>query len=389
MSNDVVELLQQLIAINSVNSHVGGAFNSEYDLHIFIEKWAKLNGFSVERLPIGSQESGPNFNLLLTYEVAPNAPWLLFESHSDTVGVGGMTIEPFVPTILDGKLYGRGACDTKASGAAMLCALREYADSGVRSHNVAVLFVTEEEISKTGVNNFVKNQLPLLSWKPQGVVVGEPTNCELVVAHNGVIRWKIAMNGVAAHSSSPSLGKSAISKMAKLLLVFEKQYCQKLDLSHPLTGKAACSINMIEGGTSVNIIPARCEVAIDRRVLPGEVVSQIIRDYTKIIDDIVERDGAMDVEILPAFIDRALDPETNREFSSYVSEVLEGLDFEATPRGVGYGTDASTYSHAKIPAIVLGPGSIDQAHTRDEWVEISQVQKAQGIYLQIMKTGPR
>ncbi|MBC7464237.1 MAG: M20/M25/M40 family metallo-hydrolase [Actinobacteria bacterium] len=385
MAEDIVQLLQRLIAIDSVNSHLGGKANAEFALHVFLESWAKSAGFITTRLPIGSQSEGPNFNLLITYEVSEHAPWLLFESHSDTVGIDGMKIDPFASLISEGKLHGRGACDTKGSGAAMLCALVEYTALHSHSQNIAVLFVTEEEISKSGVNAFVTKQLPGLSWVPRGVIVGEPTNCELVVAHNGVIRWKVAVKGLAAHSSNPSLGKSAISKMAKLLLVFEKQYCEKLDLVHPLTGRAACSVNVISGGDSVNIIPAHCEVTIDRRVLPGEISSQIIRDYSKVINDIAARDGDMEVEIQLAFIDRALDPLTNRELASKVSEVLDSLGFHSAERGVGYGTDASTYSYANIPAIVLGPGSIEQAHTSDEWVDISELHKAQAIYLELMR----
>lgn len=385
MVEEVVGLLQQLIAIESVNAHIGGAPNSEYDLHVFVEAWARAAGFSTERLPIGSQEDGPNFNLLITHEIATGAPWLLFESHSDTVGIGGMTISPFAPVIKEGRVYGRGACDTKGSAAAMLCALREYPSSTSKWYNIALLLVTEEEVSKAGVNAFVSLQLPRLQWRPSGVVVGEPTKCELVVAHNGVIRWKVVTHGVAAHSSNPALGNSAISTMAELVLAFEKEYCDLLTATHPLTGKAACSVNVINGGTSVNIIPARCEIEIDRRVLPGEIISEIIREYSNVINSIAARYPEMEAEILPAFIDRALDPQTNQDFAAQVGQVLTDLEFSSTPRGVGYGTDASTYSRANIPAIVLGPGSIEQAHTRDEWIEISELHIAQKIYLGIMK----
>lgn len=385
MAQGVVDLLQQLVAINSVNSLLSGKVNAEYQLHEFLENWAKSTGFATTRLFLGSQDEGPNFNLLITHQVSEEAPWLLFESHSDTVDIEGMTIDPFKSFISEDKLYARGACDTKASGAAMLSALVDYAATAEQSQNIAILFVTEEEISKTGVNAFVKNQLPQLAWMPKGVIVGEPTNCELVVAHNGVIRWKVSVSGVAAHSSNPNLGKSAISKMAKLLLVFEKQYCQKLELAHPLTGRAACSVNVIAGGTSVNIIPAYCEVTIDRRVLPGENPSEIIEEYSRVINEIAARDGDMSVEIQPAFIDGALDPQTNRDLASKISEVLANMGYVSAERGVGYGTDASTYSYANIPAVVLGPGSIDQAHTSDEWISISQLHKAQEIYLELMR----
>ena len=378
----VVELLSQLTSFNSVNKHLGGASNSELNMHLFIEKWVQSAGLETERLAIDSQ----NFNLLITHMVAPDAPWLMFEAHSDTVGIKGMSIDPFKAVIKDGKIFGRGVCDTKGSGAAMLWALQEYTTCANRFQNIAILFVTDEEVSKTGANTFVTKHLPDISWRPLGVVVGEPSNCEMIVAHNGVIRWRVATSGAAAHSSNPSLGRSAISAMSKIILAFEKEYCEKLNLFHELTGKAACSINTVGGGTSVNIIPSHCEVQIDRRVLPGEVASEVIKEYTRVLNQIAAEDPNIELEILPPFIDRALDPEVGKEFAAKIASVLESLNYASTPHGVGYGTDASTYSHHKIPTIVLGPGSIEQAHTRDEWLLISELNKAVEIYGAIMRT---
>ena len=378
----VVALLEELVSFNSVNRNLGGTSNPEVDMHLFIEKWARSAGFETERLAIDSE----NFNLLITHRLSADAPWILFEAHSDTVGIEGMIVEPFKAVIKNGKIFGRGVCDTKGSGAAMLWALQEYSTGAHQFQNIAILFVTDEEVSKTGANTFVAKHLPDISWRPLGVVVGEPSNCEMIVAHNGVIRWRVATSGIAAHSSNPSLGQSAISAMSKVILAFEKQYCEKLNLFHDLTGKAACSINTIGGGTSVNIIPSHCEVQIDRRVLPGEVASEVIKEYTRVLNEIAAEDPNIELEILPPFIDRALDPEIGKEFAAKIASVLESLNYASTPCGVGYGTDASTYSHRKIPTIVLGPGSIEQAHTRDEWLLISELEKAVEIYGAIMRT---
>nr|MSZ90862.1 M20/M25/M40 family metallo-hydrolase [Actinomycetota bacterium] len=214
--------------------------------------------------------------------------------------------------------------------------------------------------------------------------VGEPTLCQPVVAHNGVIRWKVSTQGVAAHSSNPSNGQSAISAMSKLILEFEKEYCSKISLTHPLTGQAACSVNTISGGTAVNIIPNFCEIEIDRRTLPGEDSEQVLKDMKAVLDSISLRDPTILIGTSTPFIDYPLDPIVNHGFAMQISQILIGMGLSSEQSGAGYGTDASTYSIAGIPAVVIGPGSINQAHTKDEWLEIAELDKSVLIYKQIM-----
>jgi acetylornithine deacetylase len=296
-----------------------------------------------------------------------------------------MTVSPFHGQVKDGLMYGRGTCDTKGSGAGMLWALKDYMQLPTCPNNIAVLFVTDEEVKKTGATAFVHTQLADLDWKPTGVIVGEPTLCQPVVAHNGVIRWKIHTQGIAAHSSNPSLGQSAISAMATLVLEFEKEYCSKLSLIDPLTGQAACSINTISGGSSVNIIPEFCEIEIDRRTLPGEDSEQVLKEIEAVLELIALRNPTIRIGKSTPFIDFQLDPTVNRDFASHISKILTDMGFSGEHSGAGYGTDASTYSIAGIPAIVIGPGSINQAHTKDEWLEIAELEKSVLVYLQIMR----
>jgi acetylornithine deacetylase/succinyl-diaminopimelate desuccinylase-like protein len=267
-----------------------------------------------------------------------------------------------------------------------LWALGDYAQQSIKANNIALLFVTDEESSKTGATAFAHFQLSNLAWKPLGIFVGEPTSCKPVVAHNGVIRWKIRTKGLAAHSSDPSKGISAISAMSKLIVEFEREYCSKISLNHPLTGIAACSINTISGGLAVNIIPNTCEIEIDRRTLPDEDSAQVLLEMKGILDAIAQRDQSIVIETSPPFIDHQLDPNINHKIATRVSQILTDMGLSGSPSGVGYGTDASTYSAVGIPALVLGPGNIEQAHTMDEWLEIDELEKAVRVYLQIMKS---
>ena len=384
--NDVLDLLAKMISFDTVNEYTSGVDFPERTMMEYLEEIAKGWGLETNRLPIPASALAASYNLLITYEVSKTAQWLVFESHADTVSVDGMTVNPFQGLIKDGVIYGRGACDTKGSGAGMLWALKEYMELSTCANNIAVLFVTDEEATKTGTTAFVQTQLEHLDWTPTGVIVGEPTLCQPVVAHNGVIRWKVSTQGVAAHSSNPSNGQSAISAMSKLILEFEKEYCSKISLTHPLTGQAACSVNTISGGTAVNIIPNFCEIEIDRRTLPGEDSEQVLKDMKAVLDSISLRDPTILIGTSTPFVDYQLDPTVNREFALQISEILIEMGLSGEQSGAGYGTDASTYSKAGIPAVVIGPGSINQAHTKDEWLEIAELNKSVSVYKQIMKS---
>jgi acetylornithine deacetylase len=384
--NDVLDLLAKMISFDTVNEYTSGVDFPERTMMEYLEEIAKGWGLETSRLPIPASALAASYNLLITYEVSKTAQWLVFESHADTVSVDGMTVNPFQGLIKDGVIYGRGACDTKGSGAGMLWALKEYMQLSSRPNNIEVLFVTDEEATKTGTTAFVQTQLEHLDWTPTGVIVGEPTLCQPVVAHNGVIRWKVSTQGVAAHSSNPSNGQSAISAMSKLILEFEKEYCSKISLTHPLTGQAACSVNTISGGTAVNIIPNFCEIEIDRRTLPGEDSEQVLKDMKAVLDSISLRDPTILIGTSTPFVDYQLDPTVNREFALQISEILIEMGLSGEQSGAGYGTDASTYSKAGIPAVVIGPGSINQAHTKDEWLEIAELNKSVSVYKQIMKS---
>lgn len=384
--NDVLDLLAKMISFDTVNEYTSGVDFPERTMMEYLEEIAKGWGLETSRLPIPASALAASYNLLITYEVSKTAQWLVFESHADTVSVDGMTVNPFQGLIKDGVIYGRGACDTKGSGAGMLWALKEYMELSTCANNIAVLFVTDEEATKTGTTAFVQTQLEHLDWTPTGVIVGEPTLCQPVVAHNGVIRWKVSTQGVAAHSSNPSNGQSAISAMSKLILEFEREYCSKISLTHPLTGQAACSINTISGGTAVNIIPNFCEIEIDRRTLPGEDSEQVLKDMKAVLDSISLRDPTILIGTSTPFVDYQLDPTVNRDFALQISEILIEMGLSGEQSGAGYGTDASTYSKAGIPAVVIGPGSINQAHTKDEWLEIAELEKSVSVYKQIMKS---
>ncbi|MBD14312.1 MAG: acetylornithine deacetylase [Planctomycetaceae bacterium] len=383
--NSCEDLLTQMVSFDTVNHRgdVSGSDGTEAALLAYLEHVANQWGLATQRLPIDDYDS----NLLVSSTWVPGAPTILFDSHMDTVSVDGMTIEPFAGRIHQERIFGRGACDTKGSGAAMLWALKRFCQQSEPTGppaNIAILFNVDEEISMKGVVAFVRQQMAKLDWQPNAVIVGEPTEMQMVTATGGIARWSIHTHGVAVHSSQPAKGRSAISAMMRVIEAVENDYIPSLDTEHPLVGKAQCSINLISGGTQINVIPDTCEIRIDRRLVPGEDPLQVLPAVETHLDRLRAGPEHLEIEQDTPFLDTPLEPSLSQQFSNQVGELLQQNDLSPQAIGVSYGTNASKYPEAGIPAIVLGPGSIEQAHTVDEWITLEQLELGQKIYFDLM-----
>jgi acetylornithine deacetylase len=297
-----------------------------------------------------------------------------------------MTIPPFVPAIADGRLCGRGSCDTKASGACMLWELAAAHREGVLANPTALVFTVDEEVGKLGIETFAQKQLPVLGWKPALALVGEPTLLAPVVAHNGSVRWKIRTRGIPAHSSDPSLGRSAISDMVHVIRELEENYIPALNASHPLTGKAQASINQIHGGRQANVIPDSCEIVIDRRTVPGEAFSDILPAVEAHLEKVRGRVPGIRVEQVDAFYDSALEPLQMEKTLDFLKASLSAVGVPPSPTGLACGTDAANLGAVGIPTVVIGPGDLRQAHTVDEWIALDQIGLGEKFFSSVLRT---
>ncbi len=376
------ELLRAMVGFESVNGNATGRPFPEKLLAEYLEATASALGFRAARLPIDAH----SHNVLVTHEAGAAKPWLLFESHMDTVTLEGMVVEPLKGEVRDGKMFGRGSCDTKGTGAAMIWALRQYAAQQNQPHNIAIVYTTDEEMFKTGVRTFAEKQLPKLGWRPAGAICGEPTLLQPIVAHAGMVRWKIHTRGVAAHSSNPSRGKSAISAMAKVIDAVESGYITGLTATHPLIGKAACSINIIRGGVQINVIPDSCVIDLDRRTMPNEDLDGVVSAVEKVLDDLRRRHPDLEVAQDNAYADPAFDASGNTSFINWVGGVLRGMKLSEEVGGAPYGTDACLLADAGIPTVIIGPGDMGKAHTKDEFIPLSDLERGVELYLRLMQT---
>lgn len=380
-----LELLQEMVGFDTANRTALGEPFAERQLAERLEELAVHWKLTVERLPVADDA----YNLLVTAAcstpLGDDAPWLLFDSHLDTVAFEGMTVDPLAGEMRDGCIYGRGACDTKGSGAAMLWALKTLQQRGELQQNVAILFSIDEEVTRTGLRAFVHRQLDNLPWRPAAAIVGEPTELQMVTAHNGLVRWQIVTRGKACHSSDPTQGRSAIRDMARVIALLEDEYIPGVEACHPMTGRAACSINLIHGGQQINMIPDECTIAIDRRLVPGEDGATVLPAVETMLNRLRDDDPALEVMQQTPRIENGLAPETNGELAKRVAARLAQLGLSETPVGAKYGSHASTFAEAGIPSLVLGPGNIDQAHSKDEYLELEQLEAAVDAYQTLMR----
>jgi acetylornithine deacetylase/succinyl-diaminopimelate desuccinylase family protein len=374
--SDVVDLLARLVAIDSVNPAYGGP--GEAEVARLVESFFRTRGLETFTQPVHAGRE----NVVAVLPGRDRSRRIVLEAHMDTVSAEGMTTAPFQPVVRDGRLHGRGACDVKAGLAAMMQAVADLHVAGtVPPYDVWLAAVVDEEHAFTGVLALVDG------LEAAGAVVAEPTSLRIVTATKGVLRFRIEVTGRAAHSSQPHLGASAISTAARLVLALDAAHAALASVAHPLLGTATGSVGTIAGGVQINIVPAACTLAVDRRLLPGESPASVLADYRRLVARTLADAGDEGVTALvdePLLVDDALETASTATVVQAASAAAEALRLDPTPRGVPYGSDASKFARAGVPAIVFGPGSIDCAHAADEWVPVAEVEQAVSFYRELV-----
>ena len=317
---------------------------------------------------------------------------ILLAPHLDTVGADGTR---FIPQRKNGRLHGRGACDTKGSVAAMLSALCELANAKSRPLDTEIIFagLVDEEHAQAGSRalvgqasrlsqNFLKNGDRRDACPTTLAVVGEPTRLKVVTAHKGSLWLQLATHGRAAHGATPQLGKNAVHEMARVVEVLETVYAAQLrKRKHPLLGAGTVNVGKISGGTQPNIVPDACVISIDRRTLPGETEAKVKGEIAALLK--AKKLGAT---ISSAKAVPALPLETNPKLP-LVRQFFRSVG-QARPAGVDYFCDASVLSAAGIPSVVFGPGDIAQAHTADEWIALAELERGKNLLLRFLNSLP-
>ncbi len=364
----VVELLQALIRIPSVNpaGNPGTDRTGEKDCAEYLGDFLSALGAEVKLRDV--LPGRPNVIARFPAD-RPGKPRVLFAPHTDTVSVAGMTIEPFGAELRDGRVWGRGASDTKGPMAAMLWALRGMRDR-LRSldHEIWFAGLASEEAGQHGSKALASEE------HFDFVIVAEPTDLDIVHAHKGCASLQLRTRGRSGHASRPELGENAISQMLDVLNLIRQEIAGEFSrISDPLLGSPTVSIGTIGGGTKTNIIPELCEATVDMRFVPSQYVS----GFT---DRIAARLRALcptlELELSPA-------PPL---FTDPGHPLIRRLvDCGAAPTGAPWFCDACFFAERGMPAVALGPGSIAQAHTQDEWISVSDLQSGGAFFQRFLE----
>ncbi|MCW4013116.1 MAG: M20 family metallopeptidase [Candidatus Bathyarchaeota archaeon] len=321
-------------------------------------------------------------NIVAKYGVG-KGPGLVLSGHIDVVLAGDPELwkvsGPFDPIVKDGYLYGRGACDMKGPDACMIQAAEELIDQDFKKQ-LTLAFTAGEDTGGWFVDRVISDKLVTPKDASFGVI-GEPSMMEIIPVHKGGGGANIMIHGQAAHSSRPELGINAIQKSADFL--YELRELQKtLDKTqHPLLGPTTVECTLIKGGFKANIIPDQSNLTLNFRFIPGhEAPETSIKWLNNIIKKLSEKDTDFKAEIIDHRASIPLDVPLDSPIVEILMDIL-GSD----PVGAPYYTEAVSYTKAGVPTVICGPGSIDQAHTPDEYISLEQMEQGVATYKELIK----
>ncbi len=361
-------LLQELIRIPSVNPEgdAGCSTTGESAIATYVGELLQCLGANVsfqEALP-----GRPNVLACFPSASQTKKPRLLFAPHLDTVSVAGMTIPPFSAEIRDGRIWGRGATDTKGSMAAMLWALHKCKDQ-ISQFPWEVWFagLADEETRQTGSRKLAGGK------HFDFVVIGEPTHLQVVHKTKGNLWLKLRTRGLAAHGSSPEKGQNAILKMTNVLHWVQLVATPQLSkLVHSDLGTPTVNVGMIHGGMRHNIVPDLCEAVLDIRTVPGQNIDDFKEDLLRNFPDL-------------EFEERESPPLDTSPDHPIIQQLLT---MGAGLAAASWFCDATSFAAVGTPAVAIGPGSIEQAHIADEFLKISDLEQGAEFFESFLKNLP-
>jgi len=309
--------------------------------------------------------------------------------HLDVVPVGDVSRwkhSPFAAEESDGKLWGRGACDMKGSIAAALEAIAAIQRSKVELDGKLIFqAVADEEIlGPLGTKYLIENSK--LSQNADAGICGEPTEFKSMIAAKGLIWPKITVIGRSCHGATPEKGINAISKMTKVIQALESM---ELKANHPILGKPTVNIGTIEGGTKTNIVPDRCAITVDRRIVPGERKEEVVQMIKRLLDDLQGKDSKLKIEteIGEEFLyAEPSEISKEEEIVKLVSNCYKEVSGKKSEIAGMVGTTDARFliNQGRTPTLIFGPGSLTQAHTIDEFVEIEALKTATDVLAEVI-----
>jgi acetylornithine deacetylase len=377
---DTVQLLRELVAIDTTTRGPNLA------LLTLVESLLDEHGVPYERVP---SPDGTRANLLA--RIGPAAPGgVVLSGHTDCVPVVGQpwTHDPFDLIERDGRLHGRGTTDMKGFLALVLAALPAVVAAPLR-RPILLALSYDEEVGTVGAPSLVE-RLVSTQPMPSAAIIGEPTSMQVVTAHKGVRSFTTVVHGVDAHSSQPHRAANAVAAAARIATYLDDLAAQhRQSAVDPTFDPPFTTFNLatVAGGQAINIVPRRCELTWEYRPVPADDDETIVEQaeaFTR--EEVLPRlragTGRGEIEFVRDAVVRALAAEDG-SVADELARALAGDDGPA--RSVAFGTDAGHFQAAGIPAVVCGPGTIDDAHQPDESIAIDQLQAGERFVARLIE----
>ena len=361
-------LLTSLIEIGSVNPAYDPAVAGEGALAAAIGGFCVQLGCAVEYQEI--LDGRPN--VVATLSGSTGGYSLVIEGHSDTVGLPSGSTAPRAIQVGD-RIFGRGACDVKGGLVAALLALTELAAARPTHVDVTLVGAIDEEYEFRGVTGYLERLTV-----PDAAIVLEPTELRVVNRHNGVLRVEILVRGRAGHTSRPAEGRNAIHDAALVVQALHIWHAREFGVTG--TSENLLTVTTIEGGSAINVVPDQCLLGVDIRTAPNVDPS----DVSVRLEAALARLRTSGIE---ASIARTLLADGGLATPSDAPLVLAALlaAGQDEPAWAPFGTDASKIARRGVPTVVFGPGSINHAHSDDEWVDLADVLRASKIIVALVR----
>lgn len=366
-AGDAISIARALVAIPSVNPVLEESGSGEREIAEATRSWLAAWGFTAR-----SEEVAPGrWNTIAELTGPAEGPTLLLNGHLDTVGVAGMTIDPFSAELVDGRMLGRGSCDMKGGDASLMSAAAALARDGLPCGRLIVALTGDEEHASLGMQAVVAES----GFRADAAIVCEPTSLAVMPAHKGFVWIEHVFTGRAAHGSRPDVGIDAIEHAGRYLSLFPELRARLQEgPAHPLLGPGSFHAGTIQGGAAASVYPAECTLVVERRTVPGETPEQVMAEFRDMAAKAAAIIPDLTLDVSQGLTRPATEVPTEAPLVQGLLTALQGRGVEPTVEPMTAWVDAAFLNEAGIPAVCLGPGSIAQAHSADEWIEASEIE---------------
>jgi acetylornithine deacetylase len=370
---DPIPILQSLVAVNSINPTLVPGAPGEGMV-------ADVTGVAMAQagLDVVFQEAAPGRkNVIGVLEGAQPGPAVMFCGHIDTVGVEGM-VEPFVPRVDSGRLYGRGAQDMKGGVAAMIAAAGVLSRAWTRGRLIVAAVVDEEHMS-IGAEALVRE------WHADLAVVTEPTDLQIAVGHKGFAWLEVVTRGRAAHGSRPAEGRDAIARMGRVLVALEARDRElRARPPAPFLGTASLHASIIAGGRELSSYPDVCTLQMERRTLAGEDEAVVAGEINDVLARLETEDPEFEATARLTGYRSAYCLDPAHKLPQALGQALSQAGHRPDPVGMSFWTDAAILAGAGIPSILFGPGGAG-LHSTVEYVNVADVYACRDVLTETVK----